>query len=96
MTTQTTDVTSAEPSTYTSSSLARFAWNEDPFGDNGFLHVEFQEGGRYVYIGVPEELAEGLHKRAENPDDYEDSVGEFFYSRVRNRFDRRGEEYKAL
>lgn len=96
MATQKTDVTEGEQSTYTSSSLSRFAWQEDPFGDHGFLHVVFRSGARYVYIGVPENLAEQLQRRAYTPSQYEDTVGEFFHKKIRNEFKRKNEDYQRL
>ena len=94
--TKTTDVTGQNQDTYTSSSLARFAWQEDPFGESGFLHVVFQSGERYVYIGVPEEEAEKLQDRACNPDEYVDTVGEFFYNQIRNEYKQKNEDYQQL
>ena len=93
---QKTNVTAENTDTYTSSSLARFAWREDPFGDLGFLHVVFQSGERYVYIGVPEEEAEELRGRAYYPDRYTDSVGKFFYKNIRNKYQRKNEDYQKL
>lgn len=96
MATQKTDVTEGEQDTYTSSSLSKFVWQQDPFGEHGFLHVVFRSGERYVYIGVPEDTAEGLQERAYNPSEHEDSVGEFFHENIRNKFKRKNEDYQRL
>jgi len=94
--TQTTDVTEEEQDTYTSSSISKFAWQADPFGEHGFLHVVFRSGERYVYIGVPEETAEELQDRAYDPSGHEKSVGEFFHANIRNEFKRKNEDYQRL
>lgn len=91
-----TDVTSSEPETYNSSSLSRFAWTPNPFGDNGFLHIVFNDGSQYIYFNVPEEIAEELESRSYNPDQYDESVGQYFYTNVRNEFDRRNEQYQKI
>lgn len=91
-----TNVTSTESQTYTSSMLSRFAWTPDPLGDNGFLHVEFQEGGQYVYFDVPEEIHMGLQNRSMCPEDFNESVGEYFRENVRNEFNRKNEDYLSM
>lgn len=96
MATAKTDVTEAEQDTYTSSSLSKFAWQSDPFGERGFLHVVFRSGERYVYIGVSEDTAEELRSRAHNPSEHGSSVGEFFHAKIRNEFKRKNEDYQHL
>lgn len=91
-----TDLTSSNPETYTSSSIARFSWDNNPLGPKGSLHIEFQSGEKYIYLNVPEEIAEELEERATNPDEYVDSVGQFFYNNIRNVFERRGKDYVRL
>ena len=91
-----TDLTSSNPETYTSSSLARFSWENNPLGSKGSLHIEFQSGEQYIYLNVPEEIAEELKERATNPNEYADSVGQFFYNNIRNVFERRGKDYVRL
>lgn len=91
-----TDLTSSDPETYESSSIARFAWENNPLGANGTLHVEFQNGGMYAYMNVPEELSQELNERSFNPDEYEDSVGQFFYNNIRNEYKRKGQDYVRL
>jgi hypothetical protein len=91
-----TDVTESNPETYNSSSLSRFAWTPNPFGKNGFLHVVFNDGSQYIYFNVPSRIAEELEDRSYNPQNYENSVGQFFYEQVRNEFDRRNEEYQKI
>lgn len=90
---QVIETTPADEETYNSSSLARFAWDPNPIGQNGTLHVEFQSGEQYIYLGVPEHLAEELRKRAYNPEQFAKTVGQFFYSNIRNRFRTKGSDY---
>lgn len=91
-----TDLTSSDSETYNSSSIARFSWEDNPLGPKGSLHIEFQSGEKYIYLNVPEEVAEELEERAKNPNEYADSVGQFFYNNVRNVFERRGKDYVRL
>ena len=90
------DVTSSEEDTYTSSSIAKFSWYPDSLDENGFLQIEFQDGSRYLYMDVPESLSEGLKSRAKNPEDFEDSVGQFFLENIRYEYQSRGEDYTRL
>ena len=94
--TEVTNTTATDAETYDSSSLAQFVWRPNPLGNKGFLHVEFQSGGQYIYMGVPKTLAEELQERAHNPERYANSVGEFFYNNIRNEFSRRGTDYAEL
>jgi len=90
------DVTSANPETYNSSHLAKFAWVDNPIGDDGFLVIRFQGGEEYIYMGVPEDVAEQLENRAMNPNQFNDSVGQYFNRVVRNNFLRRGVDYQRM
>lgn len=90
------DVTSANPETYNSSHIAQFAWENNPIGSNGILFVEFQESGEYIYMDVPQEIEEELEARATNPEDYEESVGQYFNRAVVQRFHRRGMDYQRM
>lgn len=91
-----TETTESNPDTYNSSSIARFAWEQTLMGEHGILHVEFQSGGQYIYLGVPQRLAEELKMRAYEPEKFSDSLGQFFYKNVRNQFERKGQDYAKL
>lgn len=91
-----TDLTRDEPETYNSSSIARFSWENNPLGPKGTLHIEFQSGEKYVYMKVPKALADELEARANNPQKYPDSVGQFFYNNIRNEYERKGQDYVRL
>lgn len=63
---------------------------------DGILHVEFRNGGQYIYMGVPRHLAEELKMRAHEPENFSDSLGQFFYKNIRNQFERKGRDYAKL
>jgi hypothetical protein len=69
---------------------------ENKIDSDGFLVVEFQNGDTYIYMGVPEETSNELEDRAKNPEDYEDSVGQFFNANIRKHFHRRGVDYQRM
>lgn len=91
-----TDLTSSNPETYNSSMIALFSWENNPLGPNGTLHVEFQSGEQYIYMKVPEGLVQELNHRANNPEEYGQSVGQFFLNNIRNEYERRGKDYVRL
>lgn len=90
------DVTESNPDTYTSSNLSQFAWTPDPQGSEGLLYVEFQDGGQYVYVGAPRDTFLAMRERAYNPEDHEESTGEFFHRHVVDQYRRRGEDYERF
>lgn len=57
-------LTEDEEETYDSSHVRQFAWTDDPAGTPGLLYVEFQDGGAYVYKGVPRDEYDALVDRA--------------------------------
>lgn len=94
--TQSVDVTSETEETYNSSHLVKFAWVNNPIGDQGFLVVTFQTGDQYIYMGVPENIFEDLESRATEPERHSDTVGQYFNSEVRDVFRQEGVDYQKL
>jgi hypothetical protein len=90
------DVTSSNQETYNSSHIAQFGWVNNPIDSNGFLTVEFQDTGQYIYMDVPRKIVKELEDRAKNPEDYDESVGQYFNLVVKKRFHRRGMDYQRI
>lgn len=88
---QTLDLTDNDEQTLNSSMANQIGWNEDPIGNNGILHIEFNDGARYLYLNVPQTVAIDLLHRATSPEHYDESLEQHFHDEIRLNY-----EYKRL
>lgn len=84
------NTTDSNEETYNSSTIYDFTWREaksDDEFEEGRLIVRFQSNGRstassvYLY-DVPKTVFEQMKERAYNPEDYVDTVGQFYNNRL--------------
>lgn len=74
--------------------ISKFYWrprDEEP----DELHVVFREDdgdARYRYFGVPKEEYDEFWRRAYFPEEYNQDIGNWFFSTIRNEYD--NERYK--
>jgi hypothetical protein len=84
---QTIDLTEDDEQTLTSGMADQIGWNDDPLDEDGILHIEFNGGDRYLYLGVPRTVAIELLHRATNPDHYDESLEQYFHDHIRTTYD---------
>lgn len=91
VTRQPLDLTEDDEQTLNSGMANKIGWNDDPLDEDGILHIEFSDGARYLYLGVPDTVAIELLHRASNPEQYDNSLEQYFHDEIRLNY-----EYKRL
>lgn len=91
------NVTPKNDSTYDSDFIKRFTWSDDPEGSRGLLYVEFQEGGSYVYIDVPEKEYNEIKSLAYPADQHSGlTSGKYLKRVVIQKYDTKGQDYQKF